>query len=83
MDSKMRLSNIQDKKLNIIEQLIIVNDEKIFDKVEKTINSSLQRPILKRFTQNELIQRAKLANLDIENNEVKTQEEVEKLIQEW
>ena len=79
----MRMSNIQDKKLNIIEQLIIINDEKVFNKVEKIINTSLQRPLLKKFTKSELLDRAKCANLDIENNEVLSQNEVERLTQEW
>ena len=79
----MILSNIQEKKLNIIEQLIIINDEKVFDKVEEIINSTLQRPVLKKFTKSELIERAKLANIDIENNDVISQEQVELLVNEW
>jgi len=79
----MILSNIQEKKLNIIEQLIIINDEKVFDKVEEIINSTLQRPNLKKFSKSELIERDKLANIDIENNDVISQEQVELLVNEW
>jgi predicted DNA binding CopG/RHH family protein len=80
---KMRVANIQDKKLNIIEQLIIINDESVFDQVETIINNSLQRPNLKKFTKSELIHRAKLANLDIENNDIISQEQVELISQDW
>jgi len=79
----MRLPNIQEKKLNVIEQLIIINDEKVIKKVEEVINNSLQRPKLKKFTKRQLIKRAKLANKDIENGDFASQEEVEKLSQKW
>jgi hypothetical protein len=75
--------NIQEKKLNIIEQLIIINDEKVFDKIEKIINSSLLRPKLKKFSKAELINRAKIANLDNENNDIISQDKVEQLSREW
>jgi hypothetical protein len=77
------LPNIQEKKLNVIEQLIIINDEKVIKKVEDVINKSLQRPKLKRFTKQQLIKRAKLANKDIENGNYTTQNEVEKLSRKW
>jgi len=76
----MRLPNIQEKKLNVIEQLIIINDEKVIKKVEEVIN---KRPKLKKFTKRQLIKRAKLANKDIENGDFASQEEVEKLSQKW
>ena len=79
----MRSSNIQDRKLNIIEKLIILNDENVFKQVEDLIDSSLKRPQLKRFTKQELIDRARISNKNIENGEVFTQEEVEKLSQNW
>lgn len=79
----MRVANIQDRKLNIIEQLIIFNDENVFGQVEKIINNSLQRPNLKKFTKIELIHRTKLANLDIENDDVIPQEQVELISQDW
>jgi hypothetical protein len=79
----MRVSNIQEKKLYVIEQLIIINDEKVINKVEDVINKSMQRPKLKRFTKRQLVKRAKLANKDIENGNYTTQDEVEKLSQKW
>ncbi len=71
----MRLPNIQEKKLNVIE-LIIINDEKVINKVEEVINKSLPRPKLKRFTKRQLVKRAKLANKDIENGDFISNSEV-------
>lgn len=79
----MRSSSIQQKKLDVIEQLLIINDEKVINKVEDVINTSLQRPKLKRFTKRQLVKRAKAANRDIENGDFASQEEVEKLSQKW
>lgn len=52
-------------------------------KVEKLINSSFKKPILKRFTKQELKNRAKISNKNIEEGEVYSQEEVEKASQKW
>jgi hypothetical protein len=79
----MKLLNIQERKLNIIEQLIILNDEEVFTQVEELINSSLKRPKLKRFTKQELEKRAKTANENIEKGEIYSQDDVEKLSQSW
>ena len=77
------MPNIQEKKLNVIEQLIIINDEKVIKKVEDVINKSLQRPKLKRFTKQQLVKRAKLSNKDIESGNYISQNEVEKLSRKW
>jgi hypothetical protein len=79
----MRHQNIQDRKLNIIEQLILTNDDNVLKKVEDIINSSLQIPLFHQFTKEELIKRAIAANEDIKNGEVLSQEEAEKLSKTW
>jgi hypothetical protein len=79
----MKQSNIQDRKLNIIEQLIILNDEDVFKQVEELIDSALRRPQMKRFSKQELVNRAKIANANISNGETFTQEEAEKLSKSW
>lgn len=79
----MKQLNIQERKLNIIEQLIILNDEEVFKQVEELINSSLKRPTLKRLTIKELENRAKISEENIEKGEVYSQEEVEKMSQNW
>jgi hypothetical protein len=79
----MRQLNTQDRKLNVIEQLIILNDNKVFKQIEDLIDNSLQRPKLKKFTKQDLLNRAKTSNKNIENGEIYTQDEVEKLSQSW
>ena len=79
----MKQSDIQDRKLNIIEKLIILNDEDVFKQVEELIDLSLKRPQMKRFTKQELVNRAKISNKDIEEGKVYSQEEAEKLSQRW
>lgn len=79
----MKQLSMQERKLNVIEQLIIVNDEEVFKKVEALINSSFKKPPLKRLTKQELENRAKISNKNIEEGEVYSQDEVERISQNW
>jgi len=79
----MKQLNIQERKLNLIEQLIILNDEEVFKQIEELVHSSFQKPQLKRFTKEELENRAKISDANIANGEVYSQDEVEKLSQSW
>ncbi len=76
-------SSNQDNKLKIIEQLIILNDDDVFEQVENIINESLHRPKPVMLTEEEIIQRIQQANKDIKEKAVFTQDEVEKLTQNW
>ncbi len=69
--------------MNVIEKLITLNDEDVFNKVEELIDLSLKRPQLRKFTRQELEKRAKISEENIENGEVYSQDEVEKLSQNW
>ncbi len=75
----MKQLNIQDRKLSVIEQLIIINDDKVFKQVEDIINTSLNRPQLKKFSRQELIERAEKSNKNIEKGEVYSQKDLEKM----
>ena len=75
----MKQLNLQERKLNIIEHLIILNDEEVIEQVEVLINSYFKRPQPKKFTQNDLEKRAKISDENIEKGEIYQQEEVEKL----
>jgi hypothetical protein len=79
----MHQLSIQSRKLNIIEQLILLDDDTVLKQIEDLINTSLNEPILKRMTKQELIQRAQLAERDIENGDVFSREEVERISQKW
>jgi hypothetical protein len=75
--------NIQDKKLNIIEQLIMLNDDDVLNQLEEIINTSLNRPPLKKISKQDLKERAELSNNDIINGDLYSQDEVEKISQNW
>ena len=79
----MHQLSIQSRKLNIIEQLILLDDDTVLKQVEDLINNSSHEPALKRMTKQELIQRAQLAERDIENGDVYSREEVERISQNW
>ena len=80
----MRQLSIQSRKLNIIEQLIMLDDDMVLKQVEDLLNtSSLHEPPLKRMTKQELIHRAILANQDIENGDVYSREEALRISQNW
>ena len=79
----MRHSTTQETKLKIIEQLIILNDDAIFNQIEDLISKALHRPKHIKLTQQDLINRAKLANNDIDNNQVFSQSMVEKQSKNW
>ena len=68
--------NLQVRKLNAIEYIIGLKDEKVFGKIESAIMKSRQTE-MKPFTQKQLIDRAKKANKDYLAGHFKTQEQVE------
>lgn len=76
--------DLQTRKLNVIEYLIGIDDEKIFSKIEATIFSTAEKNTsIKPFTQEELLVRAKLANEDYSAGRVTTQEELETESEKW
>ena len=75
----MRHLNIEKTKLKIIEQLIILDDEIVFKKIENLINDSIQRPKPTKLTKQDLLDRAIQSNNDIDNNDIYSIDEVEKL----
>jgi len=79
----MRHLNIEKTKLKIIEQLIILDDEIVFKKIENLINESIQRPKPTKLTKQDLLDRAIQSNNDIDINDVYTIDEVEKLSKKW
>jgi hypothetical protein len=76
-------SNSQDTKLNIIEQLIILNDDSVFSQIEELISKAMHRPAYKKLSKQEIENRAMQANKDIENKDVFSQSDVEKQSQNW
>jgi len=52
-------------------------------KIENLINESIQRPKPTKLTKQDLLDRALLSNIDIDNNNVYTVDAVEKSSQKW
>jgi hypothetical protein len=74
--------NLQVRKLNAIEHIIELKDEKVFSKIESAIIES-QQARLKPFTQKQLIDRANQANQEYLAGSCKTQEQLEKESENW
>jgi len=79
----MEQLNIQERKLNVIEQLIILNVEEVFKEVIALINSSFKYQPINMLTKHELENRAKISNKNIEQGNVYSQDEVEKISENW
>ena len=76
-------STSQETKLKIIEQLIILNDDSVFSQIEELISKAIHRPAYKKLSKQEVENRAMQANNDIDNKQVFSQDDVEKLTQNW
>jgi hypothetical protein len=78
--------DIQTRKLNLIESLISLQDEALFDKIEKLLKNfgkNSAQDNLKPITKDELIARAAKSNYDIGSNNVTGQELLEKESESW
>ncbi len=77
--------DLQTRKLNVIEYLIALKDEKKFCEIEATVfeNIQLNYKKLTPFTKQELIERAKLSEEDYLAGRFKTQEQLEKESVNW
>ena len=79
--------DLQTRKLNAIEYLVGIHDEKIFLKIEEAITEVKKRQTIeqsaKPFTQEQLIERAKRSNLDYQTGKYVTQEQLEKESENW
>ncbi len=77
--------SLQLRKLNLIEYLLGVQDEKVFDKIESTIQKSIKnvKPGDVVFTKNDLIERVEFTNKQIKNGHTLTQKELEQQSKNW
>ena len=77
--------DLQTRKLNAIEYLIHLQDEKIFSKIESTIIDSQkqEKKDLQAFTKKQLVDRAKQSNKDYHAGRVKTQKQLETESENW
>ena len=79
--------DLQTRKLNVIEYLIGLNDEKVFSKIESTIFENMivsqSAEDLKPFTRAQIIDRANRTNADYKKGSFKSQEELEADSHNW
>ena len=78
--------DLQARKLNLIEYLINLKDEKLFDKIEAIANRNALKTgqyVQDPFNQKEMIARAMKANEDYEEGRVLTTDELEEEMKNW
>ncbi len=77
--------DIQTRKLNIIEYLIGLEDEKVFEKIETTVLKlkTKKAASIRPFTNKELIARSAKSDKDYLFGKVTTQEKLEKESKNW
>jgi len=77
--------DLQTRKLNLIEYLIGLQDEKVFQRIEDSINKTLQttNQPLRQFTTQELADRALKSNEDYHLGKFQDQEKLEKESSNW
>jgi hypothetical protein len=81
----MKATNLQLRKLSLIEYLLGVQDENVFAEIESTIHKAIKtvKPNDIVFTKHELIERAKFSNKQIKKGHVLTQKELESQSKNW
>ncbi len=74
------MMDIQTRKLNFIQEILAVNNEKIFDKLESILKKEQQNldPVLKE----KLTSRAMKANKNIREGKVYSRKEAEAILKE-
>ncbi len=77
--------DLKTRKLNALEYLIGLQDEKAFSKIEATILQSKKETErkIKPLTQKQLVERAKKSNADYVAGNIKTQEDLEIESEKW
>ena len=81
----MKSSNLQLRKISLIEYLLGIQDEKTFDKVESNIHKSLKsvKPVDIVFTKEQIIERAEFSNKQIKKGHILNQKELEVQAKKW
>jgi len=77
--------DLQTRKLNLIEYLIHLQDEKLFSRIEAAIarNTRHDTRNLQPFTEQQLLDRAKLSDEDYKAGRFTTQEKLETESEKW
>lgn len=75
--------DLKTRKLNIITYLAQLQDESLFEKIENLIFKNDKKTEFNPFTVNEFISRSEKSEDDFLNGKFKTQEELEKISENW
>lgn len=75
--------DLQTRKLNLIEYLLQVTDEKLFAKIEKAAKSGMSEKHGNPFTDKEMTARAKKASEDYEAGRYMTIDELREEVKKW
>lgn len=78
--------DLQTRKLNLISYLAQIQDENVLSKIENYIlkrKTQDNEPELKPFTTEKFINRIEKSEQDFKNGKFKTQEELEKISENW
>ncbi len=79
--------DLQTRKLNAIEYLAGLHDEKIFSIIESAITEvrkiQFEKRNTKPFTQKQLLERAKRSSQDYLSGKIKSQEQLENESENW
>lgn len=81
----MKSTNLQLRKISLIEYLLGIQDEKTFAKVESTIHKSMKsvKPEDVIFTKEALIERAEFSNKQIKKGLIMNQKDLEIQSKNW
>ena len=81
----MKSSALQLRKISLIEYLLGIQDEKVFDKVESNIHKSIKslKPGDIVFSKDEITERAEFSNKQIKKGLVLNQKELEAQSKNW
>ena len=78
----MSSSNFKLRKLSLVEYLLNIQDENLFNTIASKIEDSL-KDTPNQFTQQELINRAQISNLQINEGKVISQTDLENQSLNW
>lgn len=81
----MKNATLQARKMSLIEYLLGIQDEKVFDKLEANIHKSIKthKPSDIVFTKAELVERAEFSNKQIKKGQVLSQKDLETQSKNW
>lgn len=81
----MKSSTLQLRKISLIEYLLGIQDEKVFDKVESNIHKSIKshKPSDIVFSKDEITERAEFSNKQIKKGHVLNQKDLEAQSKNW